>query len=255
MASPSDRFRRPTPQITRGGGLSGSGLLIAGVLAVAFGIGIVVGGTMLLGRQSASPNVLDAVAGATGKATPASAPAPAVDDGSWTDDDLKACKAESTAAMETAQRRKLAAVSADRVGLGGPDPELVERATYLLCGASHKPKHLCNDYWRGWFIDALRGYAAEFRQMSQSDYWTKVEVADNARRSAGQGKWTAISDDLDQTTREVAAMHEKIVAAFRGLIADGIIDPHSFGKFLGLGIPPEIGAMIGGATPERNVCG
>ena len=63
-----------------------------------------------------------------------------------------------------------------------------------------------------------------------------------------------ISDDLDQTTREIGKMHDEIVAAFRSLIADGIIDPAEFSIIFGLGIPTEIGAMIGNAQPLRQRC-
>jgi hypothetical protein len=49
-------------------------------------------------------------------------------------------------------------------------------------------------------------------------------------------------------------MHEEIIAAFRALITDGIIDADDFGVFFGLGIPPDIGAMIGDARPVRNLC-
>jgi hypothetical protein len=253
MASPSDRFRRPTPQVTRGGGLSGAGLLIAALLTAAFGVGVVGGGYLLFARPSVSPDVSEAIASATGRTDPSELQ-PIVDDGAWTDADLASCKAEATAAADIAAKRRLAAVSADRVGLGGPDAEMVERATYLLCGATRKPKHLCDPYWKGWLIEGIRAYAIEFRQVSFSAYWTKVEVADQARRD-DQGKWQAISEGLDQTTLEVAAMHGEIVAAFRERIADGIVAPDDFGKFLGLGIPPEIVEMIGDARPVRALCG
>jgi hypothetical protein len=50
-------------------------------------------------------------------------------------------------------------------------------------------------------------------------------------------------------------MHDDITAAFRTLIAEGIIDPQDFGTFFGLGIPSDIGAMIGDAKPQRHLCG
>jgi len=253
MAGTSDRFRRPTPQRGRRDGLSGAGLLVAALLTVAFGVGAVVAGYAWLSWPQVSPDVSDAISSATGRIEPAAPVAP-VDDGAWTDADIKSCKDEANEAGEVAKRRKLAAVSADRVGLGGPDAGLVERATYLLCGATKKPLHLCKDYWRKWFIKAIKAYTVEFKQVSTQDYWRKVEVADRARRQSG-ASWQVVTDELDQTTREVAKMHDDIAAAFRVLIADGIISTDDFAVFFGFGVPTEIGAMIGGAKPLRERCG
>jgi len=234
--------------------MSGTGLLMAMLLACAFGVGAVVG-YFLMSRPPATPDVADAVASATTAVEPPKPVAP-VDDGSWTDADIRACKEKATEAAEVAKRRRLQAVSDDRVGLGAPDPGMVERATYLLCGATHKPLHLCQDYWRNWFIKAIKAYAKEFREVTLSSYWTKVHVAERARRETaeGQGEWQIITDDLDQTTREVAAMHDDIVAAFRSLLADGIISSDDFSAFFGFGIPIEIARMIGDARPLRDRC-
>ena len=256
MASAPNRDRRPVPQQTRGEGFSAGGFLLAALLTAAFGVGVVVAGYFLMAGPTLSPDLSDAVSSATGRADPA-APLPQVDDGTWTDSDIRDCKDKATAAGEVAKKRKLAAVNADRVGLGGPDSGIVERSTYLLCGATTKPTHLCQDYWRKWYITAIREHAAEFKQVSQQAYWTSHNVAERARQGAGeaQSELQTLSDDLDQTTREVAKMHEDIVASFRSLVADGIILPAHFAKFLGLGIPTEIGKMIGGVTPVRNRCG
>jgi hypothetical protein len=81
-------------------------------------------------------------------------------------------------------------------------------------------------------------------------------VAERARRGGeeSQVEWQTITDDLDQTTREVATMHDDIVAAFRSLIADGIISTDDFSAFFGFGIPSEIRKMIGDARPLRERC-
>lgn len=244
------------PQQTRGEGLSAGGFLLTTLLTVAFGVGVVVAGYFLISGPSLPPAASEAVTSATGRAAPAE-PLPEFDDGSWTDADIRSCKDQATAAAEIAAKRKLAAVSADRVGLGGPDAGMVERSTYLLCGATKKPLHLCQDYWRKWFIEAIKKHAVEFKQISTQGYWTKFNVAERARQESGEAQSVlqTLSDDLDQTTREVANMHDDIVAAFRALIADGIIRPDHFAKFFGLGIPTEVGKMIGGASAVRNRCG
>lgn len=252
MASP-DNFRRLTAQPARSSGVSG-GFLVAALLALAFGVGVVVAGYFWMSR---SAGVSDAVFSATGRAELSTAPSlqPA-QDGEWTDADIDACREQATAAAEAARKRKLAAVSSGRVGLGGPDAQVVERATYLLCGATRKPRHLCERYWKNWLVGAIRTHAADFRDVASTAYWTKVNVAEQAHRDAGQKeRWQTISDDLDQTTRELARMHEEITEAFRRRIEDGILAPDDFGKFLGLGIPSEIKAMIGRARPIRDVCG
>ena len=180
-----------------------------------------------------------------------SAPEP-VDDGTWTDADIKNCKDKATAAAEIAKKRKLAAVSADRVGLGGPDRrdggarDLSSLRRDAQAAAS-LPELLAGLVHAG--DQGARGRVSS--RSRTSAYWTKVNVAERAqargRRTARSGR--PISDDLDQTTREIGKMHEEIIAAFRSLVADGIIIPDDFGVFFGMGIPPEIGAMIGDARP------
>jgi hypothetical protein len=253
--NPVERFRQQAPQQRRGEGLSSGVFLLAGLLAVAFGIGVTVAGYLWMAAPAPNP-VADAVLSATGRSDP-SAPKPELDRGAWTDADLRGCRKLAADAAETARKRKLAAVSADRVGLGGPDAEIVERATYLLCGATTKPLHLCQRYWRDWLLKAIRAHAVDFRKVSETAYWTKVHLAETARREAAERQkgWQTLSDDLDQTTREVSKMHDDIVAAIRSLIRDGIIEPADFGKFLGFGIPREIRAMIGNASPQRDLCG
>jgi hypothetical protein len=244
------------PQQTRGGEVSTGAFLLATLLTIAFGVGAVTAGYLWMASPSGSPELSDAVSAATARSDPAETPKP-IDDGDWTDADIRACKDKATDAAELAKKRKLAAVSADRVGLGGPDPGIVERSTYLLCGATTKPTHLCKTYWRNWYVNAIREHAVEFKKVSQEAYWTKHTVAERARAEAGESRAAlqSITDDLEQTTSEVARMHEDIVASFRSLIADGIILPDYFAKFLGLGIPTEIGKMIGGVEPIRDLCG
>jgi hypothetical protein len=251
MATPR-RVSRQAPQQKRAEGLSSGGFLLAALLTCAFGVGVVVAGYFWM---QAAPQASQAVLSATGRSEPAAAPAP-LDEGSWTDNDMRDCRMQATTAAETANKRKLAAVSADRVGLGGPDAAMVERSTYLLCSATRKPQHLCDSYWRDWFIHAIKSQAADFRQVSASAYWTKVSVAERARRGTGanQQQWQTVSDDLDQTTREIGDMHDEITLAFRSLIADGIVDPADFAAFLGMGIPSDIAAMIGDARPLRRLC-
>lgn len=182
---------------------------------------------------------------------------PKADDSSWTETDLKYCKSKAREAAEAADKRRLFAVSTDRVGLGGPSTSMIERSAHLLCTATRKPQHLCKSYWRKKFVKAIQEYAADFRKVSAQVYWTNYNVAERARRTSSIDKadWQAVTDDLRQTTREMARMHEDIVAAFRRLIADGIIDPDAFGVFFGLGIPPDIAKLIGEARPIRDLCG
>lgn len=256
MATPTDRYRRPVPQQRRGDSLSGAGLVLAALLAVAFGVGVVIAGYAWLAWPKAEPpEISAAVTSATGRSDLRGAvPTAPVDDGAWTDADIGGCSKEAGAAAEVAKRRRLAAVSADRVGLGGPDPAMVERSTYLLCGATRKPLHLCQPYWRDWFIKAIKAHVKEFKDVSTQSYWTRVAVAERARRETGAA-WQSLSDDLDQTTRDVAKTHAEIVAAFQALIKDGIISRDDFGVVLGFGIPSDIKAMMGEARPLRERCG
>lgn len=252
MATPTDQYRRLTPQQRPTEGLSGGTFLIAALLTCAFGVGVVVAGYFWL--HATPPQVSQAVLSATGQIAPTAAPKP-VDDGNWTDDDIKNCSDKANAAAEKAKARRLAAVSADRVGLGGPDAETVQRATYLLCGSTHKHLHLCQSYWHDWYMAAIKEHASDFDTISASAYWSKVSIAEQARRQANGESWKTVTDDIDQTTREVGKMHDDITAVFRGLIKDGIIDPAEFGAFFGMGIAPDIAAMIGGAKPIRHLCG
>jgi hypothetical protein len=225
--------------------------LIAALVASAIGAVVVVGCLALL-----SPEPSEAVVSATAPRG-LSGPLPEIDDGTWTDADLQLCKTEATGAREAAAERKLAAIRADRAGDGGPDAAMVERATYLLCSASRKPRHLCDSYWKTWFIEAIKVYAVEFRQLSSQAYWTRFNLAERARRegAANQAEWQIITEGIDQTMREVAKMHEEIAAALRVLIADGIIEPEDFGRFFGIGIPADVARMIADARLVRDLCG
>ncbi len=60
-----------------------------------------------------------------------------------------------------------------------------------------------------------------------------------------------MTDDIDQTTREVVKMNEEIAAALRALVADGIVEKADFGNFLGLGVPPDIAKLLGDG-PARS---
>src|SRR5262245_42766335 len=109
MAMPSNRDRRPVPPDVRGGGLSSGAFLLATMLTVAFGVGVVVAGYLWMGGSEVSEDVSEAVSAATSQAEPVEAPKP-VDDGAWTDADIRNCKDKATEAGEVAKKRKLAAV-------------------------------------------------------------------------------------------------------------------------------------------------
>ncbi len=198
----------------------------------------------------------DAIAAVTGRRAPEAAPAP-VDDGTWTDADLESCAAEATAASQAASERQLIAVSTNSTGLGGPSSDMVKMSAYLRCNITHKPLHLCKGYWHDKILDDIKEYAAAFREVSNQAYWTNYSVLERGRRdgTVEEDFWQTISDDIRQTTREMAEMHDEITQAFRARITDGIISPDEFGVFLGIGIPPDIARMIGGAEPVRDVCG
>ena len=227
------------PQEVRGGGISTGAFLLATLLTVAFGVGIVVAGYFWMAGPGLAPDITDAVTSATGRADPAEAPAP-VDDGTWTDADIETARTKRRPRPRSPRSESSPHVSADRVGLGGPDSGMVERSTYLLCGATTQanaslPELLAEVVHHGHPGACGRvqaGLAASVLEQAQrSGAGARVEAAES------QPQWQAISDDLDQTTREVATMHEEIVASFRSLVADGIILPEHFAKFLGLGIP------------------
>jgi hypothetical protein len=245
---------RASPVEARRDGLARPVLALLLTVAAAAGAGIA-GYLWLVAGPGFSPMV-EAVTGRRDAAQSVSLPVSEAERAEWTDADIRRCAAEARAAEETASRRRLAAVSADRVGLGGPDAAMVKRATHLLCTAETKPLHLCQRYWRDDFVEALKAYVADYRKASTSAYWTKVNIAQRAKEASArqQAAYQALSEDLDQTTREVMQMHDEIVAAFRKLIADGIIRPDAFGVLLGVGIPPDIENMIGDARPTREAC-
>src|SRR5437868_8087465 len=97
MATPTDQYRRLAPQQRRSEGLSGGVFMIAALLTCAFGVGVVVAGYFWL--HSAPPQVSQAVLSATGHASPVAAPKP-VDDGAWTDEDIKNCSDQANTAAE-----------------------------------------------------------------------------------------------------------------------------------------------------------
>ncbi len=221
--------------------------LVVGVVGAAAVVGV-------LAMPSSPPEHDDTIAAATARRDQPEEPR-IVDDGTWTDDDIAYCRQQARTAASAAEERKHLAVSAGRVGLGSPGSDMVERSAHLLCSASRKPSHLCETYWRKQFIEAVKAYAVSFRDVSQQSYWSDYEVGRRAKEATGDTDWQSIADDIRQTTHEMAEMHAAIVAAFRSLIADGIIDPDDFGIFFGLGIPPEVAALIGDARRVKRVCG
>jgi hypothetical protein len=254
MAPTSDGFRHYAPRRAARELPFAGGFVTIAMAAIVFGAGIGIVGYFW---SAPAPDLSQAVVAATTGPRAEPAPLPVADDGSWGDADLSHCSDEASAAADEAAKRKLAAVSADRVGLGAPDAEMVRRAAFLLCSASHKPLHLCKAYWRGSIEDAIRVYAADFHKVKSSAYWTKVNLAERARQEAGADAQSLqnFADDLDQTTRDMMKMHDEITAALRSLVTDGIIPRDDFGNFFGLGVPPEIAAMLGDAKPVRQLCG
>lgn len=228
------------------------GFVLAAFAMITIGVGLGVAGYLW---TAPTPQVSDAIDAATGRRSAETMPQ--TDDSAWSDADLRQCSEEAEAAARAASSRWLAAVSANRVGLGGPDAAMMKRATYLLCNARTKPRHLCQDYWHRSLVDAIKSYAVEIRQVRAAAYWTKVNLAERARNEArANGEAIrAFADDLDQTTRELAKTHEEIVVAIRALVTEGILKPDEFSVFFGFGISPDIGAILGNAKPVRNVCG
>lgn len=221
---------------------------------VAGAVGAAVVATYVVTSPTPSPERAQAIAAATAPRAPAT-PLVETDNGEWTDADLRYCREQATSAAEAASEQLHNAVSEGHVGLGGPSADVMERSAHLLCSATHKPLHLCRGYWHKQFLEAIKAYAAEFRGVSQEAYWASYNIGEHARQTTGQNDWETVTDDLRQTTRELARMRSELIAAFRDLIADGVIKPSEFGVFLGLGIPPDIAAMIGDARPLRDACG
>lgn len=230
------------------------GFALVAFATIAVGALVGVGGYYLLAPAQAPQAVVSAV---TGRSAAPPAPKPVVDDGAWTDDDLRRCGQEATAAADAASQRKLAAVSDDRVGLGAPDPAMVQRTAYFLCSARSKPLHFCKAYWRKGLIASIKTYAADFHDVTSSAYWARLNLAERVARSANPDapEFASIVTGIDQTTRDVARMNGEIVTAVRVLVADGIIAPEDFGVFFGFGIPPDIRAILGDGKAERHVCG
>jgi hypothetical protein len=242
------------PRKRRGKELSPLGFILTALVSIAVGAAAVFG-YLAFSKPAPSP-AADPIAAVTAPRGAIEELPEIVDDGSWTEEDRKLCRQQATAAADAADERRLLAVSSDRVGLGAPSAAMIERSAELLCNATSKPRHLCESYWRNQFLEAIKAYAADFRDVSTQAYWTNYNVAERARRAAAedQAVLEIATSDLRQTTADLAQMHEEIVAAFQALIADGIIDPDDFGVFFGLGIPPDIAAMIGDARAVRHLC-
>ncbi len=250
--TPLQAVRRGAGRNSEGYPLSTTGFILTTLVCCAFGAAAVFGYVAL----SAPTEPSEAIIAATGpRALERLENMP--DDGTWTEEDIAHCRSEAAAAGEAAAGRRLLAVSNDRVGLGGPSDSVIERSTHLLCTATRKPTHLCKRYWGNQLIEAIKAYAKDFRDVASRAYWNQHEIAEQARRAGGtrQAEWESAAGDLRQTTQELARLDEEIVAALRGLVADGIVDPDAFGVFFGLGIPPDIARMIGGARPLRDRCG
>lgn len=247
------QLSRPTPQITRGGGLSAGAFVAIALVCGVVGAGGVFG---FLALRS-DPKVSDTIAAVTGRRIADGSAPEVVDDGQWSDADITFCTDQAAAAADAAAKRRLDALSADRLGAGAPETDFVRQSADLLCSATHKPLHLCQSYWHGQFVTAIQKYAKAFRQVSSESYWSMYTIAERAKSEGADSTtdWDSVTAGIRQTTADVAEMRKRIIAAFRDLIADGIISPSDFGKFLGIGIPTDIREMIGDAEPVRKACG
>jgi hypothetical protein len=255
----SNQFRDLTPrQTATRGGLSAGVFAIVAAASLLAGAGLGAVGYLVRPSAEPRPDISDAVTEATApRSMPlGTAPDADVDDGTWTDADLRTCGEAARAAADVAAQRKLSAVSANRVGLGAPDPEMVRESAYLLCSATTKPRHLCQRYWNNALVEGVKKHARDFRSVVSSAYWSKVALADQARRDAKlRGTVMTVYEDLDQTTRDVARLHEEIGEALRGLVRDGIVSRDSFGTIFGFGIPTEIKNLLQDTRQERDACG
>ena len=244
----------PTPQQSRGTTLSTGSFALTALVCGALGAGVVTGVFLMSDPEPAQTDAaFEAIAAVTGRLEPRD-DSVVVDDGTWTDADLEYCAAEAAAASKAAAERRLIAVSTGREGLGGPSSDMIRQAAYLLCNMTRKPTHLCRGYWHKTIIEDIQDYAPAFREVTKQAYWMNYDLLERRQGSVEDSFRQIVTNDIRQTTRELARLHDEITEAFRTLIADGIIKPDAFGVFFGLGIPPDIAAMIGDAERVRNVC-
>src|SRR5690606_13335645 len=118
----SNHFRDLTPRrAERSGGLSAGvfAIVVAASLLAGAGLGAV--GYLVRPSEEPRPEISEAVLTATApRIDLPEEPAIEIDDGTWTDADLRRCGEEAQSAAAVAAQRKLAAVSANSVGLGAP---------------------------------------------------------------------------------------------------------------------------------------
>jgi len=254
----TNRLRDLAPHPTRRDSpATGSFALLVVAALVVGGAGF--GGYMLLASKASAPDISDAVLSATARRDPATATATPVevDDGRWGDAELQHCDKEAAEMAQEASQRRLAAVSANRVGLGAPEASFVQRAAYLLCSARTKPTHLCQAYWHDQLVERIKAYSKEFAEVRQTAYWNKVSLAAQARSNVGptQAAIQAATENIDETTRDVMKLNQDITDAVRALVADGILKKDEFGFLFGFGIAPDVRTLLGDAEPVRNACG
>jgi hypothetical protein len=231
---------------------SGGGLVLAAVAMVA--CGVAVGGGIHFWKAGSRDSA--EVEAATGRREVVPAQS-VVDTTPWDESDAKACAEKADAAAALASQQRLEAVSADRLGLGGPDTAIMRSAARLLCNATTKPEHLCDPYHRDELIEAVRAYLRDSREISAAAYWTKFNAAARAKARGGKQPEAQqrVLKGLDATIQNLVALDEEIKAALQALAADGIISAEDFGVIFGLGVPPDVDAIIGDVLPLRQACG
>jgi hypothetical protein len=181
---------------------------------------------------------------------PATAEAqPALAEVAWTEADAKRCKSAGIAAANAPVPGEF------MLAKQSVTPGFAGLATDIECQLTRKPTRFCdreakaglvamiNDYLGRWDIVKL-GMAVEGAPMVAMGEIFGGEI------SGGSDMYQL---ERDHTLGFMKSYHELVANGLKALGRDGIISANDFGGLLG--VPAPITDVLGGITPERQLCG
>ena len=240
---PSNRDRRPAPQASAAAASPPGGFLLAALLALRLRrrrcASPAISGWRSAGRRLQTPCLGDR------PQRPGRGPGP-VDDGTLDRRRHQGCRSRRLPRPRPPTKRKLAAVSADRVGLGGPDPGMVERSTYLLCGATPQAAAPLRELLarlvharpsRSTRHDFQQGLAASLLDQGQR---RGTGAAGMPPEASGSGRPSPTTSTRRRAKWRRCTTTSPPRSARSSPTASSM--PERLRRFLGLGIPTEIGS-------------
>ena len=172
-----------------------------------------------------------------------------VTDVAWTDADAARCAAKGRAAANAPLPGEMALANpAVTEGFSG-------FATRLDCYLTTKVDRFCDPENKAALVAAINDYLS---RIDLVEIGLGVQGAPMALLGGMMGGEVAAGSTIydeqhAETLAFMATYNARIATDLQGLVRNGVVTSTDFSVFMG-GVPKTIGAMIGTATPQHNLC-